>query len=225
MNQKFYCIYRITNKINGRTYIGQHKYSNEKDPIKNYWGGGKLLHRAYEKYGKENFDREVIYCRIRDRETADAMEIWMITKERKENKNGCYNIAKGGQGGCGTITEETRKKISKANKGRIFSEEHKRKLSESHKGHHLSEEQKRKIGEKSKGRQNTKGMHWTLSEETKRKMSEAAKHRKYSEEVRRKMSESAKRRGGHPISDETKRKIGEANKTAWAKRKNTSQVQ
>lgn len=176
----YWCIYRITNKINGKTYIGQHHYTNEKNPMGRYWGGGILLHRAIEKYGKENFEREVIYRRIRDKETVDAMEIWAIAKERKENKNGCYNIANGG-GGLSHIDypEELRRKLSEAAKGnqkwlgKHHSDETKRKISEAKKGNqywlgrHHSEETKRKIGEQKKGNKNNLGKHW--SDETKQK--------------------------------------------------------
>lgn len=86
-------------------------------------------------------------------------------------------------------TDETRKKISEANKGRTrapFSEEHRKKISETLKGHTFSEESRRKMSEAKKGR--------TLSEEHRRKMSEAKKGKHLSDETKRKMSESAKRR-------------------------------
>ena len=92
-----------------------------------------------------------------------------------------------------TRSEETRKKMSEAKKGRIFSEEHRRKLSESHKGHTVSEETKKKMSEAKKGN--------TVNEETRKKMSEAKKGenhpmygKHFSEEHRRKISESVKRR-------------------------------
>lgn len=137
----YWCIYRITNKINGKTYIGQHKYSDEKNPMGRYKGGGIMLHYAYKKYGEEKFSTEVLYKRIREKETADAMEIWMIAKERKENKNGCYNIANGGQGGYFIPhSDEARRKMSEANKGnkhrlgKHHTEEAKQKNREAHKG-------------------------------------------------------------------------------------------
>lgn len=89
-----YCIYKITNKINGHYYIGQHKYEDESNPMGSYKGSGKILWLAYNKYGFENFETEIIYKRIRDKETVDAMEIWAIEKYKPE-----YNITKGGSGG------------------------------------------------------------------------------------------------------------------------------
>lgn len=89
-----FCIYRITNKINGNTYIGQHKYIDQSNPMGKYKGSGKILWLAYKKYGFDNFETEILYSRIRDKSTVDAMEIWAIEKYRPE-----YSIAKGGTGG------------------------------------------------------------------------------------------------------------------------------
>ena len=99
-------------------------------------------------------------------------------------------------------SEETRRKISEANKGKIVSEETRRKLSEAQKGKPHSEETKRKMSETKKGESN----HFfgkKHSEETKRKISEAGKGQVpwnkgktgiCSEETRRKLSEAAKKR-------------------------------
>lgn len=45
-------IYKTTNLINNKIYIGQHK-SDRFD--ESYFGSGKLLKQAIQKYGKENF--------------------------------------------------------------------------------------------------------------------------------------------------------------------------
>ena len=188
-----YCIYQITNKINGKRYIGQHKYEDESNPMGKYKGSGVLLHRAYKKYGIENFETEILYKRIRDKETVDTMEIWAIEKYKPE-----YNIAKGGS--CGPVlfgeengfygkhhSEETKRKHSLWVKehqsgennpfyGKHHSKEAKRKISESNKGKKRTEEYKRKLSENWKGDKNPNyGKH--LSEETKRKISDAKKGR------------------------------------------------
>lgn len=67
-------------------------------------------------------------------------------------------------------SEETRRKLSEALKGRTLSDEWKRKLSEANKGKTLSEEHKRKLSEAKKGKKRG-----PLSEEHKRKISEARK--------------------------------------------------
>lgn len=121
-----YCIYRITNRINGNTYIGQHKYIDQSNPMGKYKGSGKILWLAYKKYGFDNFETEILYSRIRDKSTVDAMEIWTIEKYRPE-----YNIAKGGSGG---ITY----KGSCPLKGKKMSDEARAKMSASshHDSHH-----------------------------------------------------------------------------------------
>lgn len=88
-----YYIYRITNKVNNKTYIGQHKYTNKDD---NYMGSGKLLKKAIKKYGIDNFEKEIIVDNIKTREEADKLEIYYIDYERKKGKSE-YNITSGGE--------------------------------------------------------------------------------------------------------------------------------
>ena len=152
-------IYRITNKINGKTYVGQYEYKKLND---NYMGSGILLKRAQKKYGMKNFKKEILVFNISKQEHADLLEETFIAVEReKVGKENCYNVADGGQGenGCKGkhLSEEHKRNISESNKNKKKSEEHRIKLSES------------KIGEKNPnyGKPGTfKGKHH--SEETKR---------------------------------------------------------
>lgn len=96
--------------------------------------------------------------------------------------------------------------------GREISDETRRKLSEAHRGKILSEETKRKLSESMKG--NTIWFDRTHSKETRKRMSESKKGEKnpmfgksHSEESRRKLSESHK---AENLSKDTRRKLSEA---------------
>lgn len=115
-----WCIYRITNHINGKTYIGQHRYTNLND---SYMGSGKLLMLAIKKYGLCHFSKEILISDITTREEADKEEIKMIALERK-NGHSEYNIVDGGQGFRGHHTDESKRKISKAFIGNQYAKGH-----------------------------------------------------------------------------------------------------
>ena len=88
------------------------------------------------------------------------------------------------------------------------SEETKKKMSEAHKGKHHTEESRKKMSEAHKGKESwIKGKH--LYEETRNKLSESHKGKVFSIEHCRKLSEAHK---GKHRSDEAKRKISEARK-------------
>jgi len=94
----FYTIYKITNKINGKIYIGKHQ---TKDLNDGYMGSGKLIIAAIEKYGIDNFEKEILFQF--DSETdMDTKEAELVTDEFvKEDTN--YNLCPGGKGGWGYI--------------------------------------------------------------------------------------------------------------------------
>ena len=91
-----YYIYLTTNLINGKQYIGQHKgKSTDK-----YYGSGTNIVKAIQKYGKENFKKEIL-CYCSTREEADEKEKFYIAEfNAVENKN-FYNNQEGGTGGDG----------------------------------------------------------------------------------------------------------------------------
>ncbi len=126
-------------------------------------------------------------------EEAFKHEIYMIAVlGRKDLGTGILvNMTNGGDGVSGWVpSEESRKKMSEAHKGKTPSEENRRKLSETSKGRTHSEETRRKLSDVNKGK--------TLSEEIRKKMSDSQKGNTYrlgkthSEETKRKMSKSSK---------------------------------
>ena len=54
----FYTIYKITNNINKKIYIGAHKSKSLSD---RYFGSGKAIKQAMKKYGKDNFAKEILF--------------------------------------------------------------------------------------------------------------------------------------------------------------------
>ena len=82
-------IYKTTNLINGKIYIGQHRVNN--DVIdKNYFGSGKLLLEAIKKYGKENFKCEIIeWC---ESEKSLSEKAYEKKKIRYGNRQHCLRL-------------------------------------------------------------------------------------------------------------------------------------
>lgn len=154
-------IYKTTNLVNNKIYIGQHRgaYLDE-----NYLGSGKLLAAAINKYGKESFKCELLEL-CADKMALDQKEKEYIKKYNSQNNEIGYNISEGGQGG--DLGPVARSHISESLRGIPKSLEHRKKLSEANKGKRLPESQKEKISKGNKGK--------ILSAETKEKMSVSAK--------------------------------------------------
>lgn len=91
-NYKHNYFYKITNKINGHFYYGIHSTDNLKD---NYKGSGNRLHKAYKKYGIENFKKEILKF-FETREELAAYEKEIVDESLIKNKN-CYNVQQGGE--------------------------------------------------------------------------------------------------------------------------------
>jgi hypothetical protein len=102
-----YLLYKTTNLINGKTYIGIHQTKNIND---GYLGSGLYFLRAVKKYGKENFKREILeFCSSFD-ELLEKEKIYVDENWIKDKSN--YNIKTGGQS-CGVLSDESKNKISK----------------------------------------------------------------------------------------------------------------
>ena len=92
--KEIHYFYKITNLINGKFYYGIRtcRCLPGQDP---YMGSGKYLHRAFRKYGIENFRKEILRV-CRTREDALDLEAWIVNMDLVKNPN-CYNIVRGGQ--------------------------------------------------------------------------------------------------------------------------------
>lgn len=88
-------IYRTINNVNGKSYIGKHSTDRLDD---GYIGSGILLAKAINKYGKNNFSREIIELCENDNELNEREKFW-IEKYDCVNSNDYYNISFGGEGG------------------------------------------------------------------------------------------------------------------------------
>ena len=115
-------IYKITNLVNNKIYIGKDTTS---DP--NYFGSGLIISRSLKKYGMENFIKEII-DETDDYNVLSKKEIYWISYYKSTDRKIGYNIAPGGDGGD-TLSnhpdlELIREKISKNSpkKGKTYEE-------------------------------------------------------------------------------------------------------
>lgn len=145
-----YCVYKHTCP-NGKVYIGITSTCPEKR-----WQGGKgyktqVFYRAIQKYGWNNILHEILFVNLTKKDAEDK-EIELIAYYKSNQKEYGYNINNGGSA-VGTLSEETKRKISEkkigntVNRGRVHTEESKKRMSESHIGNKLTEDAKRKLSE------------------------------------------------------------------------------
>lgn len=175
-------VYKTTNLINNKYYIGVHSTDDLDD---GYLGSGKLLKRALKKYSKENFKREILhFCESMDAALAKEKEIVDLEFVKCESN---YNVAIGGSGG-GLFgqdnpffgkrhSEETKETIRAKNSGKICTDEMRLKIS---KGLKESEKWNLVMSDPNRGKRISESL----------KASESHKIAMASEEVREKIRHS-----------------------------------
>lgn len=172
----YYYIYRITNTDNNKIYIGVHKTHNLND---GYMGSGKIIRNAIEKYGIDNFKKDILEF-FETYEEALQKEKEIVTDEFLLRED-TYNLRRGGTGGFDYInkndlngnkknpkygktnhfygkshSKEVKEKLANLAKkqwtGVPKTEEHKQKIKQSNTGKIFTEERKRNISNSKKGK-------------------------------------------------------------------------
>jgi group I intron endonuclease len=216
-------IYKITNKINKKIYIGQTIQKMKDRFYRHIWNAKHkknasiLLENAIRKYGEENFIIEQI-DKAKNIEELNEKEIYWIKKLISNNKIFGYNLMSGGvnpshskqtikkfkksrKGKKAPMygkhhTENAKEKIGAANRGKTFSKEHRKKIGDIHRGKKVSKKSRMKMSASRSGEK-----HWLygghLPEEQKQylsKINTGHNHPQF----------------GKPKSKKTKKKISEA---------------
>lgn len=143
----FYTIYKTSNKINGKFYIGKHQTQKLND---NYLGSGKALKLAIKKYGRKNFEKRILF--VFDTEEKMNQKEREIVNEDFISSNLNYNCGVGGEGGAQfknkSHSEKTRKILSEKKKLIKPSKETRDKISEGNRKRTLSIETRKKLSKK-----------------------------------------------------------------------------
>lgn len=143
----YFLIYKTTNLINGKYYIGKHQTTNIND---RYFGSGKAISNAIKKYGKKNFRKDILFV-FDNEQDMNEKEIELVTEEFiSTDKN--YNMGVGGEGGPHfkgkSHSKETIELILKNRPKAIFTEESRKKISEANRRRGISKEAAEKIRQK-----------------------------------------------------------------------------
>ena len=172
-------VYQTTNLVNNKKYIG----FSSKTPNNSisYLGSGTLLSKSINKYGRENFKKEILK-EFDNEDEARLFEEQCINNVNAVENTEYYNLTKGGYGGFSELAKERQR-----------SPETRAKISEALRGQPVSEKTKQILSEKLKG---TKP--WNTgkerSVETKEKLSKALKGKPLTQEHRENISKSQKGR-------------------------------
>lgn len=212
-------MYTIENKINNKRYVGYTQHLERRRNCHfNQRSNCPSLRSAIKKYGSENFEF-ILLEKCLSIDNVKNREIYWISELKSQTPYG-YNLTFGGEGVV--ATDEVRKKLSKAlkgkpgpNKGKALSEQHKRKIGEAQTGakHHFygksfTKEHRAKIGQAQKNRK--------LSEEHKKAISKAHKGLTLSSKTKEKIRIT---KLGSKLSKEHKKHISSSIQKWWDNRR------
>jgi|TARA_B110000459_G_C16379552_1_gene389172 group I intron endonuclease len=160
--KKHHFIYKTTNLLNDKYYVGMHSTNNLKD---GYMGSGKRLRYSIRKYGVENFKLEILEW-FDSREALVERETQLVNVDLIKDEM-CLNLKPGGQGGF--VNDEHAKKFHSAGGKAVlqmFGKLHQQKMK-------TDLEYRENVCMKLRGRNTFGGK--SHSDESKKKMSESSK--------------------------------------------------
>lgn len=140
MSERIYLIYKHTSP-SGKSYIGLTKDYDRRCREHQTRIDSPAFHFAILKYGWDNFTHDILVERLTIEE-ANIHEMLYITEHQSLSPSG-YNLTAGG--GSGIVSEETKTKMSRSNKGKKLSDVTKAKISAKLKGQQRSIETLAKI--------------------------------------------------------------------------------
>jgi len=133
MLKNFHILYKTTNKVSNKIYVGIHSTDNFFD---GYLGSGTLIKKAIKEYGRSNFSREVIDT-FSSRDLLIEAETRYVTQEFIDSDSN-YNVCIGGSGAPGLTpmkgkihTEHSKAKMSYAHADKKLSITHKANIKQS----------------------------------------------------------------------------------------------
>ena len=205
---------------NGKKYVG---ITTRIKPEYRWGKNGKgyyqneHFYRAILKYGWSSITHEVF--EVDSAEEMYRKEVELISFYHSNDPEYGYNNSVGGEHGslgC-KYSEEIRKKLSEAHKGKSLGEEHRKHVVEATKKKWADPEYRKHMSEVQKKVHSDPEYRRKQSEvrsdpEYRRKLSEAHKGKVLSEETRKKMSQSHKGKPGKPLSEEHKKRLSETHK-------------
>ena len=164
----FHIIYKTTNTVNNKFYIGYHYQEADPYMFDGYWGSGTTLIKAIKKHGSNNFYRETLF--VFDNKTVALEKELEMVNESFIKRPDTYNITLGGG-----------KPPSHA--GEVKSTNHKKKIGDSQRGKVISESTRQKISKTLTGRKLEK-----RKPEHAEKIAQALRGRNHTDSAKQKMS-------------------------------------
>ena len=144
-------VYKTTNLLNGKIYIGKRIYRKKDDNW--YLGSGIWLNRCINKYGRNNFRKDILeWCNSKE-ELCEREKFWIKELNSTDKLIG-YNLSLGGEGG--NVGKDTYIKIGNRLRGVKKSKEFGEKVSKALKGVPKSKEHNEKVRQALLGRKRPK---------------------------------------------------------------------